>query len=183
MQDNQKNLEVDNTIQLMTFFIADQEYAINVMSIREIMGWTPVTSLPNTPEYVLGVINLRGNVVPILDLKHRFGRGHNQPTKNHVVMIVIVKDRTMGILVDGVSDIITIKDSEIRALPNLDQNNEKDSLLAGLVNHNKKLNAILNIEKVFDEQFEIDENQLNHIPENNQTVEVTEDLVGESLNG
>ncbi len=99
----------DNPRQFITFTLDAQEYGVDIMRVREIKGWTETTALPQAPSYVRGVINLRGIIVPILDLRARFGMGTTIPTRMHVVIIVITDTRTTGLLVDAVSDIITVE--------------------------------------------------------------------------
>jgi purine-binding chemotaxis protein CheW len=134
--------------QYISFTVEGQEYAIDIMSVREIKGWSLCTTLPNTPEYIRGVINLRGIVIPILDLRARFGRGFTQVTKSHVVMIVTVGERTLGILVDSVSDILTVKTDDIRAVPEV--NAEQRVIFSGLVNVEDRLVGLLLLEPLMD---------------------------------
>ena len=89
--------------QFVTFTIGEEEYGVDIMMVREIKGWSPTTTLPNSPPYVRGVINLRGIIVPIFDLRMRFGMGLNEPGATHVVIIVKIGARTVGLLADGVS--------------------------------------------------------------------------------
>jgi purine-binding chemotaxis protein CheW len=123
----------DNPRQFITFTLDAQEYGVDIMRVREIKGWTDTTALPQAPSYVRGVINLRGIIVPILDLRARFGMGTTIPTRMHVVIIVITDTRTTGLLVDAVSDIITVEPSTIRPVPRLDDLPAEDSFLDGLV--------------------------------------------------
>ncbi|MBP9753097.1 MAG: chemotaxis protein CheW [Proteobacteria bacterium] len=148
--------------QFITFTVQDQEYGVDIMSVREIKGWTDTTALPNTPIYVRGVINLRGSVVPILDLRCRFGLGFTDATKNHVVMIVNVENRIVGILVDGVSDILTVPNSDVRSIPNID-NVDNTSILKGIINLSDRMVALLVLEKLFDHTIEISDAHLAHI--------------------
>src|SRR5438067_1838812 len=94
--------------QLITCTLGSSEYGIDIMAVQEIKGWTAPTSIPQAPDWVRGVINLRGVIVPILDLRARFGMAPTLPTPMHVVVIIQAAGRTMGILVDAVSDIIAI---------------------------------------------------------------------------
>src|SRR4051812_31236560 len=93
--------------ELIAFRIGDQEFCIDVMSVREIRGWTPATAIPYAPPYVLGVINLRGAVLPIMDLSARLGMKPAEPTVRHVIIVTQVNRHTVGLLVDAVSDILT----------------------------------------------------------------------------
>jgi purine-binding chemotaxis protein CheW len=137
-----------NAKQFITFTVNAQEYGVDIMSVREIKGWIQTTTLPNTPDYVKGVINLRGTVVPILDVRARFGMGATQPTKTHVVMILSVVNRVIGILVDGVSDILTIPEEDIRPVP--DNDNNQNTLINSIVNVQDRLVGLLMLEKLFD---------------------------------
>lgn len=135
--------------QFITFTVEDREYGIDIMSIREIKGWSQTTSLPNSPNYMRGVINLRGTVVPIIDLRARFNMGRTETTKTHVVMIVHVGKRLMGILVDAVSDILTLDTDTIRPVPAL-QDNHSNEILKGLVSLDDRMVGLLVLEKLFD---------------------------------
>jgi purine-binding chemotaxis protein CheW len=96
-----------------------------VMAVREIRGWTPVTPLPHSPPYVMGVINLRGAVLPIMDLSHRLGMRPAQPTARHVIIVAQVKKKIVGLLVDAVSDILTVSDQHIQPTPEVSSDLER----------------------------------------------------------
>ena len=89
------------------------------MSVREIRGWTPATALPHTPNFVRGVINLRGFVLPIIDLASRFGFPPTEPTAQHVIIVTQIANRTVGLLVDAVSDILTVTDDLVQPTPDI----------------------------------------------------------------
>jgi purine-binding chemotaxis protein CheW len=89
------------------------------MNVREIRGWTPATPLPRSPSYMKGVINLRGTVLPIVDLGARFGLTTSEPTARHVIMVAHIGGRTVGLLVDAVSDIIQLTDAAVQATPDV----------------------------------------------------------------
>lgn len=137
------------TVQFITFTIGGEEYGVDIMAVREIKGWAETTGLPNSPPYVRGVINLRGIIVPIFDLRARFGLGETQATKTHVVIIVTVLNRTVGILVDSVSDILTIQASDVRSVPDMDRSID-DAYLEGLVAVAERMVAIIALERLFD---------------------------------
>ena len=88
--------------ELIAFRIADQEFCVDIMQVREIRGWTPATPLPRTPSFMKGVINLRGAVLPIVDLGARLGLATSEPSARHVIMVVNVGGRTLGLLVEAV---------------------------------------------------------------------------------
>lgn len=107
--------------QYITFIANGQEFAANIMAIREIRGWTDTTPLPHVPDYVRGVINLRGIVLPVVDLKARLGLGMTEATIKHVIIVVADGNRTTGILVDAVSDIITVSNADVQPPPDVMQ--------------------------------------------------------------
>ncbi len=105
--------------ELVAFKVAGQAFCVDIMSVREIRGWTPATLLPHAPDYVLGVINLRGAVVPIIDLAARLGLGPMQPSPRHVIIIAVIEGQTAGLLVDAVSDILGVPVALIQPTPNV----------------------------------------------------------------
>lgn len=112
--------------QYITFLATGQEFAADIMTIREIRGWTDTTALPHVPDYVRGVINLRGMVLPVIDLKARLGLGQTEATVKHVIIVVNSGDRTIGLLVDAVSDILTVSQNEIQAVPDVMRESQND---------------------------------------------------------
>jgi purine-binding chemotaxis protein CheW len=149
VDDDDSGVSTGPTSQYITFTIGGEEYGVDIMAVREIKGWSDTTGLPNSPPYVRGVINLRGIIVPIFDLRARFGLGPTQATKTHVVIIVAVQQRTVGILVDSVSDILTIQASDVRSVPDMDRSID-DAYLNGLVAMSDRMVAIIALERLFD---------------------------------
>ena len=105
--------------EFVAFRIAGQEFALDIMSVREIRGWTPTTQLPDSPDYVKGVVNLRGAVLPILDLAVRLGFHAAEPTSRHAIIVVQIGKRVVGLLVDGVSEIMGIDDVLVQPVPSI----------------------------------------------------------------
>lgn len=105
---------------LVAFRVAGQDYCIDIMAVREIRGWTPATALPHAPPYVRGVINLRGQVVPILDLASRLGLPSPEADSRHVIVIVSVGERVLGLLVEAVSEILSVPQDAVHPSPELD---------------------------------------------------------------
>lgn len=105
--------------ELIAFRIGEQEFCVDIMSVREIRGWTPATPLPRSPGYMKGVINLRGAVLPIVDLGARFGLQTSDPTARHVIMVAHIGGRTVGLLVDAVSDIIQLTEGSVQPTPDV----------------------------------------------------------------
>ena len=112
-------------LEVVTFRLNEQEFCLNILSVREIRGWTQATVVPHSPSFVLGVINLRGTVLPIIDLAARLKMPVSDPTTRHVIIVVQVHKHLFGLLVDGVSDILSVPDESIQAAPDIvtDANN------------------------------------------------------------
>lgn len=138
-----------STKQFISFTIGDEEYGVDIMAIREIKGWSATTELPNTPPFIRGVINLRGAIVPILDLRARFSTQRTQASARHVIIVVAVGSRVAGILVDAVADIITVATGDIQPVPQLDHGSAA-GFLTGLVTVDGRMVALLDLDQIFD---------------------------------
>ena len=138
-----------NEEQYVTFTVGNEEYGVNILSVREIRGWTPESRLPNLPDYVRGVINLRGIIIPIFDLRARFGGGTTEVTKRHVVVVVQVGERTRGILVDAISDILAISQDQIKAPPAMESGLVESQYLAGLFTVENRMVTLLDVARLF----------------------------------
>lgn len=141
----------ETALQFITFTIGAEEYGIDIMVVREIKGWTETTMIPNAPAHVRGVVNLRGVIVPIFDLRARFGMGLTDPSKMHVVIIVAAGSRTIGLLVDTVSDIIAIDPKAIRPVPEMGLPSE-DQFLDGLVAMEDRMVTLVSLAGLFSSQ-------------------------------
>ncbi|MBN8605413.1 MAG: purine-binding chemotaxis protein CheW [Caulobacterales bacterium] len=108
-----------NRLELISFRIGEQEYCVDIMAVREIRGWAAATPLPQSPPYVRGVINLRGAVLPIIDLANRLGFGVTEPNARHVIIVVRIGNRVVGLLVDAVSEILTTTADAIQPTPDV----------------------------------------------------------------
>jgi purine-binding chemotaxis protein CheW len=111
--------DVASSNELIAFRLGEQEFCVDIMSVRDIRGWTPTTPLPHSSTYVKGVINLRGAVLPVVDLADRLGFEPAEPSARHVIIITQVGNQTIGLLVDAVSDILTVNAGSIQATPNV----------------------------------------------------------------
>lgn len=135
--------------QYLTFFLGGEEYGVDILKVREIRSWEKATQIPNTPEYVLGVINLRGIVVPLVDLRLRFSLSKAEFGPMTVVIIVKVDNgssqRTVGMVVDAISDVYDILEDEVRATP--DFGSVMDTkFIKGLATVDEKMVVILNVD-------------------------------------
>ena len=144
-----ENLDQDEQ-QYLTFIMADEEYGVDILAVQEIRGWEESTIIPNAPEYIKGVINLRGTIVPIMDLRRRFGLPTVEYSPMTVVIILKVEqptERVMGIVVDAVSDVYTIAESDTRKAPELTED-DNSVFIDGLVNVNEKMVILLDVESL-----------------------------------
>ena len=105
--------------EMITFLVGAQEFCIDVMSVREIRVWTPATPIAHAPSYVAGVINLRGTVLPIIDFAARLGFPPAEPTTRHAILVAQIGEQTVGLLVEGVSEILTITEDLIQPTPDV----------------------------------------------------------------
>jgi purine-binding chemotaxis protein CheW len=133
--------------QFVSFMIGEQHYCVDIMAVREIKAWTGTTALPNSPAHIRGVINLRGAIVPVIDLRKRFGQELTEPTSSHVVVIVAVGDVQNGLLVDGVSDIVTVNKKDIAPIPNM-EGEDKNPYFQGLITGQEKLVAVIALDQL-----------------------------------
>ena len=118
MHENSKN-ENSGSKELVSFRVGDQEFCIDIMSVREIRGWTPATAIPHSPKFVRGVINLRGVVLPVVDLASRLGLASTEPSARHVIIVTQIGTRIAGLLVDEVSDILSLDQNLIQPTPDV----------------------------------------------------------------
>ena len=116
-QTSQQDAAANN--ELIAFRLGEQEFCVDIMSVRDIRGWTPTTPLPHSSAFVKGVINLRGAVLPVVDLSARLGFEPVEPSARNVIVITQVGSQTIGLLVDAVSDILTVNSGSIQPTPNV----------------------------------------------------------------
>jgi purine-binding chemotaxis protein CheW len=143
----ENNQDAATMLQQLTFNLAGEEYGVDILAVREIRGWSRVTRIPQTPEHLLGVLNLRGAIVPIMDLRLRFGLERESYGDNTVVIIVALGERLFGIVVDAVSDVIDIDPASVKPVP--DMGAVVDTrYLKGLATHVERMVMLLDVEKL-----------------------------------
>jgi purine-binding chemotaxis protein CheW len=141
-----------NLTQYLTCLLAGEQYGIGILQVQEIRGWEQVTRIPNTPGFVKGVINLRGAIIPVLDLRLRFGLPAEPYGKETVVIVVRSKsrrgdDRSMGLIVDAVSDVIVADDDQIIATPEFGANVRTENIF-GLVKQDDGMVRLLDVKSL-----------------------------------
>ncbi|MGZ3411974.1 MAG: chemotaxis protein CheW [Xanthobacteraceae bacterium] len=145
-------------IQFISFAIANDQYGVDIMSVREIKGWSEITHLPNQPEYVRGVLNLRGVIVPIIDLRCRFGQGLTEATGTHIVIIVQIGTRLAGLLADRVLDIVSLEQSQLQVVPKIAQAS-RINFLSALATVDSSMIALIDLKNLL--TFATDEQERN----------------------
>jgi purine-binding chemotaxis protein CheW len=136
--------------QYLTFQLGDELYGVDILRVQEIKGYTTVTKIPNTPPHIKGVLNLRGTIVPIVELRTKFGMPTIDYTMFTVIVVVVVRDRIMGLVVDSVSDVLNINKKDIQAPPEFGDKVDV-SVLIGIGKSSDKLVALLNIDRLLTE--------------------------------
>ena len=147
-----KDIDAD-LVQYLTFMMAEEEYGIEILAVQEIRGWEPMTKIPNSPDYVKGVINLRGTVVPVIDLRFRFQLPKVDYSDVTVVIIVKVliagNEKIMGVVVDAVSDVYNLDKVEVSKAPDIGEPANRE-FIEGLINVKEKMVLLLDLQKILD---------------------------------
>ncbi|MFM7630553.1 MAG: chemotaxis protein CheW [Alphaproteobacteria bacterium] len=155
--------------QFVTFYVDGKHYGLNIQDVREIKAWTHVTPLPNTPSSMRGVLNLRGAIVPIYDLRAVFGQGLTHPTTEHVNLIVSIQGRIVGFLVDAVSDILSFAPDQIQPPPrNRGKEVERMNSVMGLGESNGVMTMLLDIHTLIGNQLPVNDDDFLAKPEKKQ---------------
>lgn len=149
--ENTQEVQLPNEIELVTFSVCDQIFCLRITEINEIRRWSPITILPHAPADVLGVMNLRGAVIPIYDLAARFNLGKAQQGGRSVVIVSSVGNKPVGLLVDSVSEIISIKNDEIQATPDLGHDGPQSSI-QGVIAIEENMVRVIDLQSVILDQ-------------------------------
>ena len=158
VENNENKVDVENSINLVTFKLGNNEYAIDIMQAKEIIKMEKITLIPNAPDYVEGVINLRGNIIPIVDLKKRFNLEENDGEKNTGIIIVKIDDVDMGIIIDAISKVVSIATSNIQPPPPM-LSGIGQKYIKGVAKLEDKLLVVLDLEKlIVGDDDDIEEN-------------------------
>ena len=134
-------------IEVVAFRVGAQEFCVDIMTVREIRGWTQATRLPHVPDFVHGVINLRGTVLPVIDLSVRFGGASRTPSARDVVIVTQVNSQLVGLLVDGVSDILSISKDTIQPTPDV-ASVLAEKFIKGLIAIDGRMISLIDLEDV-----------------------------------
>ncbi|GGD31496.1 chemotaxis protein CheW [Sinisalibacter lacisalsi] len=143
----QENRADDTVVELLSFLVAGQDYCVDIMSVREIRGGTRATPLPHSPPYMRGVINLRGAVLPIMDLSSRLEIAAAEDAPRSVIIVVSTKGRTMGLMVDAVSDILALPEAELQPPPEMPADSGR-GFVSALTIVNDRMIRVLDLDSV-----------------------------------
>ena len=143
----QNQTKDDEVLQYVTFRLDDETYGINVMQIQEVLRYSEIAPVPGSPDYVLGIINLRGNVVTVIDTRRRFGLNDADATDSSRIVVMESADQVMGILVDSVAEVVYLKSSEIETAPNVGSE-ESARFIQGVCNKNSELIILVEFDKM-----------------------------------
>ncbi len=144
------NLAEDPVLQWVTYQLEDEFYGINVMQVQEVLRLSEIAPVPGAPSYVLGIINLRGNVVTVIDTRARFGLPPQDPTENSRIIIVEVSGHVIGMLVDCVAEVVYLHQSEIDTAPNVSDDSSR--FIQGVCNRDKYLLILVDVNKLLDQE-------------------------------
>lgn len=141
--------------EVLSFSVGEEDYCVSIQAVREIRGWIPATPLPHAPSYIRGVVNLRGTVLPIIDLGARLGRAATEATARHAIIVTEARGRVVGMLVDGVSGILTVTENAIHPTPDVGSD-ETSSFMKGLLIVGDRMISLLALDRVLPKTIEVD---------------------------
>jgi len=144
---DKRNVSEDPILQWVSFKLAGETYGVNVMQVQEVLRYTEIAPVPGAPSYVLGIINLRGNVVTVIDTRERFGLMPGEITGNTRVVIIEADQHVVGILVDSVAEVVYLRQSEIETAPNVG-NEESAKFIQGVCHKNEELLILIELDKL-----------------------------------
>ncbi|MCB4812305.1 chemotaxis protein CheW [Methylovorus menthalis] len=144
---NNTNDGVTNAKEFLTFVLGNEEYGLEILKVQEIRGYDAVTKIANTPEFIKGVVNLRGRIVPIVDLRIKFNLGKVEYNEFTVVIILNLNGRIVGMVVDGVSDVMSLQPNQIRAVPDIVASIDT-KYIVGLASVEEKMFILVDIEQL-----------------------------------
>lgn len=148
---NKKDSDDDTVLQWVTFRLANETYGINVMEVQEVLRFSDIAPVPGAPTYVLGIINLRGNVVTVIDTCQRFGLPPIEITENTRVVIIETDHQVIGILVDAVAEVVYLKRSDIDSTPNVG-NDDSAKFIQGVTHREGQLLILVDLNKLLGEE-------------------------------
>ncbi len=147
---NEKTDLKKDTSRFLTFFIEDEQYGLNISNVKEIIASMNITNVPKTPNYIKGVINLRGAVIPIVDVRLKFGMVEKEYDMNTAIIINEIDSVSIGFIVDRVEDVLSIKHSDLTAAPRFGTSVDT-SFIENVAEIDEEVIMILNLKKIFEQ--------------------------------
>lgn len=137
----------------VAFRLADQDFCISINAVREIRGWSATTPMPHTPEFISGLINLRGAVIPIVDLSLRFGFKQTETSERHVIIVVKIDDQNVGLLVDSVSAILTVENEQLQPTPEVGSDIARAFVTRVIANPDGRMIRVIDLNEILPQCF------------------------------
>ena len=134
-------------VQFISFAVGGDHYGVDILAVREIKGWSEIMRLPDQPDYMRGVLNLRGAIVPVIDLRCRFGQGMTEPTPLHVLIVVLIDRQLVGLLADSVSDIVAVDPARVKPVPQVAQH-QATGMLSGIATIDDKMITLIDLNRI-----------------------------------
>lgn len=147
MNTSSRHVDDDPVLQWVTFRLDGETYGINVMQVQEVLRYSEIAPVPGAPSYVLGIINLRGNVVTVIDTRHRFGLMSGEISDNTRIVIIESENHVVGILVDSVAEVVYLRQSEVETAPNVGSE-ESAKFIQGVCHKNDELLILIELNKL-----------------------------------
>ncbi|OUR66544.1 chemotaxis protein CheW [Bermanella sp. 47_1433_sub80_T6] len=146
-----KGVVDDPVLQWVTFRLDNESYGINVMQVQEVLRYSEIAPVPGAPSYVLGIINLRGNVVTVIDTRLRFGLAQTETSDQTRIVIIETENQVVGIMVDAVAEVVYLRQSEVETTPNVG-NEETAKFIQGVCHKNDELLILVDLEKMMSDE-------------------------------
>lgn len=156
---NKSESAQEEVLQWVTFHLNDETYGVNVMAVKEVLRHTDIAPVPGSPDYVLGIINIRGTVISVINTRRRFGIPDQDPTDNTRIVIIEIGKYVVGIMVDSVAEVVYLRQSEIETAPNVGKD-DSARFIQGVCNKNDELLILVEFDKLIsqDELEELSQN-------------------------
>ena len=145
----QTDLSTTEGSQFLTFTLQDEEFGIEILRVQEIKGLSRITPIPNMPAYIRGVMNLRGTVVPIIDLRAKFAMPESEYNQFTVIIVVTIGEKVVGLVVDAVSDVLNVADDNVESAPDIGEEADT-SFMTGIAKSGDRLITLLNMDELVD---------------------------------
>ena len=149
-QADHKSNDNDPQMQWATFLLADELYGIDVMQVKEVLRLTEIAPVPGSAHYIVGIINLRGNVITVIDTRTLFGMPATEATDDSRIIVIELEDQVVGMMVDSVAEVIYLRQSEIESTPNVGTD-ESSKFIQGVSYHNEELIILLDLNRMIDD--------------------------------